>query len=107
MSLPVSFAKCSLEINGKHLDFTPLSKLLRVISADRNFSLTLCDREPSCGSGNFSACEIIEKTINPLSTTSSLTPFYNGDEEQIVFKGHTVAGPNNKSKCWEKTPINI
>lgn len=102
MFLPVPSTKCWLEIHGKHLDFTPLSKRLKVISPERNFSLTLCDREPSCGSENYSACEIVGKTVNPLSTTSSLIPFYNGDENQIVFKGHTVAGPTNKSKFRER-----
>lgn len=111
--------KCAAYINGKYIDLRDLQKTsFSVKSDERNFSLTLCGKNPVCKQDDVNACEIKENQKTPLSLASTVSVSYVGEKNQLTFQGHTykfVRDDIKKTdkrvevilKCdWDKQDIN-
>ncbi|XP_066247461.1 uncharacterized protein [Euwallacea similis] len=112
MKLPVYSSMCGTFISGKYIDLSPLARSFEVHTKTRNFSVTLCGRDPTCKQEDVNACEFTGSNMIPISLLSTLKPTYDGSK--ISFKGVTHKGSRKKFdkrftvllKCdWDKNEV--
>lgn len=89
MTDPKCKSLCSTVIHGKLVSLNALAGIYTVKSKKRNFSITLCDTDPVCNLTDINACELEGLAKIPISSASGLRLFYDGDNNEFVFKSNT------------------